>query len=166
MQCSNSDASSSVSQVSDVHLCRGMTRLETNRALLTSSPQRMPHISRFFLVFSAAAARNFWRSWVGRKTGRSGSPFSRYPAGRNVIRLSFVVSLTLGGRIGGPGWLDFWSCDEAGVRIKGSFRGRLGGWLTGGRGRLNVSFGGRGGCGLGLDGSPSYRTEDDLLMEG
>lgn len=53
-QYSNKATSFTVSQVSLVLICSGITTREMNRALEINVPQSTPHVSRFFLVFEAA----------------------------------------------------------------------------------------------------------------
>lgn len=67
-----------------VLVCSGMIKRVMKRALDFKIPHSMPHVSRFRRVFEDARERNWWRSWDGRKTGRSGSPFSRKAEGLKV----------------------------------------------------------------------------------
>jgi hypothetical protein len=82
-----------VSHVSEVHFCSGIKRQVMKSALLTVVPHKIPHISRLAAVFSAAIFKKEFRNVVGMNTGRMGSPFSRYAAGRNVS-LSFLALIS------------------------------------------------------------------------
>ena len=73
-----------VSQVSDVDSCSGMSNLDTNKAFEISVPHRIPHVSRLRRVFEFASRRNSWRRLGGRNNVLRGVPFSRYAAGLNV----------------------------------------------------------------------------------
>lgn len=73
-----------VSQVSDVLSWSGIRSLEIKSAFEIRVPQRMPHVSRFFLVFDDALRKNSVRSVGGMKTVRRGVPFSRKAVGLKV----------------------------------------------------------------------------------
>ena len=73
-----------VSHVSDVEICSGIKSLEMKRAFETREPQRIPQVSRLRRVLGAASERKRDRRLAGRKTERSGVPFSKYAEGLKV----------------------------------------------------------------------------------
>ena len=73
-----------VSQVSEVDSCSGIRSLDINRAFEINVPQRIPQVSRLRLVLEEAMARKCARRFGGKKTVRSGVPFSRYADGLKV----------------------------------------------------------------------------------
>jgi hypothetical protein len=118
-----------------------------NMAFDFRMPQSIPHVSRLRRVLEEATARNCWRSCEGRKTGRRGSPFSRYAEGLKEKSSSSVEGV--GGRLLGT------LLGTGGREVGGSayFPG------TGGGRRCSKvmsrgAVGGLGGKGGGIDGTP------------
>lgn len=123
-----------------------------NKALLISTPHSKPHISNPLSVFLDAFLRKLCRRSLGKKTGRSGSPFSRYRLGAKVTR--FGSSRVLGGRAGAVSRSGVYSVALL-YEANGSFCG-LGGGFLGLKGATRGGpFGGRGGSGLGPCGTES-----------
>lgn len=129
------------------------------RALLLRMPQSIPQVSRFRRVLLDAQDRNCERSCEGRKTGRSGSPFSRKAEGWKVKESSSVEgvrgrSVCFSGIGGaelvylpgtGGGWKRSYGAVCEGVEGLGGSGGGIGGvpedlWIC--------SFGGRAGNGV------------------
>jgi hypothetical protein len=82
-------------------------------------PTSMPQVSRLRRVLEEAEARNWVRSWEGRKTGRRGSPFSRYAVGWKVKASRSEVGV--GGRAEG-------SLSGRGGALEVCLPGTGGGW--------------------------------------
>src|ERR1700744_1648283 len=61
-----------------------MTSVKTKKALLTSRPHRMPHVSRLRRVLASAIVRKRERTRGERKTVRSGWPLSVHAVGRKA----------------------------------------------------------------------------------
>ena len=117
-----------------------------NKALDLRIPQSTPQVSRLSRVLLEAIARNCCRNWEGMKTGRRGSPFSRYAVGLKVNSSSSFDG------VGGP--LPS-TLSGTGGTLSANFPG-----IGGGRGFSIASFrgdteglGGRGGgdSGVGAD---------------